>query len=53
MLIHIMKDGTVRESVEGIKIQSEQFYQILFEIQKKCKRKNDKNTRCGGFAYVK
>lgn len=44
MIIHIMKDGTVRESVEGLKIQSEQFYQVLFEIQKRYKRKNEKNT---------
>ena len=28
-IIHIMADGSVRESVEGVVIQSEQFYQVL------------------------
>lgn len=35
MLIHIMKDGSVRESVEGIVIQNKEFYQVLDAIQKK------------------
>lgn len=39
MLIHIMKDGTVRESVEGITIQNKEFYRVLNEIQKKYKKK--------------
>jgi hypothetical protein len=30
-----MKSGEVKESIEGTVIQSEQFYQILNEIQKK------------------
>lgn len=34
-LIHIMKDGTVLKSVEGVVIRSPQFYQVLKEIQKK------------------
>lgn len=42
MIIHIMNDGTVRQSVEGLKIQSEQFYQVFYEIQKKCKKKSEK-----------
>ncbi len=35
MIIHVMSDGTIRESVEGVVIRSEQFYQVLNEIQKK------------------
>lgn len=30
-----MKDGAVRRSVEGVRIQSDQFYQVLNEILKK------------------
>lgn len=37
MIIHVMKDGTVRDSVEGIQIQSKDFYRVFFEIQKKLK----------------
>lgn len=39
MIIHVMSDGTVRESVEGLKIHNEQFYQILHDIQKKYRKK--------------
>lgn len=28
-IIHIMADGTVRDSIEGVVIQSEQFYEVL------------------------
>ena len=28
-IIHIMKDGTVRNSIEGVVIQSEEFYRVL------------------------
>ena len=38
-VIHIMADGTQRESVEGIVIENERFYQLLNEIQ----RKKDEN----------
>lgn len=34
-IVHIMKDGTVRESIEGVVIQSEQFYQVLRCIMEK------------------
>lgn len=34
-IIHIMKDGTVRESVEGLVIQSKGFYEVLHTIQSK------------------
>ena len=36
--IHIMKDGTVRKSVEGVLIQSKAFYEDLNSIQKKQKK---------------
>ena len=39
-IIHIMKDGTVRNSIEGVVIKSDQFYQVLqgiIENQKKVK----------------
>lgn len=28
-IIHIMADGSQRESVEGVVIQNEQFYEVL------------------------
>ena len=34
-VIHIMKDGTVRESVEGAVIRNEEFYVVLKSIQQK------------------
>lgn len=34
-LIHIMKDGSIRESVEGLTIHNEQFYKVLSGILKK------------------
>ena len=39
MVIHIMNDGTVRESVEGLTIENKEFYRVLYEIQKKYKKK--------------
>lgn len=36
-VIHIMKDGTVRQSVEGLKITNKEFYIILNEIRGKKK----------------
>ncbi len=40
-VIHIMADGTVKESIEGTVIKSEQFYKLLNDIQKKKEKKND------------
>lgn len=34
-IIHIMKDGTVRDSVEGIVIPNGEFYQVLQVIAEK------------------
>lgn len=34
-IIHVMKDGTVRESIEGVVIQSEEFYRVLQGILEK------------------
>lgn len=34
-IIHIMADGSTRESVEGVVIQSEQFYEVLNGIIEK------------------
>ena len=39
MIIHVMKDGTIRKSVDGIVIKDERFYQVLKNIQQK-KKKN-------------
>ena len=36
-IIHIMADGSTRESVEGVVIQSEQFYEVLQGIMEKKK----------------
>ena len=34
-IIHVMKDGSVRESVAGVVIQNKEFYQILRNIHRK------------------
>lgn len=34
-ITHIMKDGTVRKSIEGVVIQSEEFYRVLHGIMEK------------------
>lgn len=34
-IIHIMKDGTVRDSIEGIVIPNGEFYQVLRGILEK------------------
>ena len=34
-IIHIMKDGTVRDSIEGIAIPNGEFYQVLQGITEK------------------
>lgn len=42
---HIMKNGEVRQSVEGLKITSKEFYIVLNEIRSKTNESNIK--RCG------
>lgn len=37
-IIHIMADGTRRESVEGVVIESKEFYEILQSIKEKEKQ---------------
>lgn len=34
-IIHVMKDGTTRDSVAGVVIQSEEFYQVMEGILEK------------------
>ena len=34
-IIHIMADGSTRKSIEGVVIQSEEFYQVLRGIMEK------------------
>lgn len=34
-IIHIMADGSKRDSIEGVVIQSEEFYQVLQGIAEK------------------
>ena len=34
-IIHVMKDGTIRKSIEGVVIQSEEFYRVLNGIMEK------------------
>lgn len=34
-IIHVMADGSIRESIEGVVIQSEEFYQVLQGIIEK------------------
>lgn len=37
-IIHVMADGTTRDSVAGVVIQSDQFYQVLQGIIEKRKQ---------------
>ena len=37
-IIHKMKDGTVRQSIEGLVIHNKEFYQVLNRIQEKRKK---------------
>lgn len=37
-IIHVMADGTTRDSVEGVVIQNDQFYQVLRGIIEKQKK---------------
>lgn len=41
-IVHIMADGSIRESIEGVVIQSEQFYQVLQGIIEKKENHNDR-----------
>lgn len=41
-IIHIMKDGTVRDSVEGIVIPNGDFYQVVKCILEKQKKAGSK-----------
>ena len=34
-IIHVLKDGSIRESIEGVVIQNEEFYQVLQGIIEK------------------
>ena len=34
-IIHVLADGTTKESIEGMVIQNEQFYQVLRSIIEK------------------
>lgn len=46
-IIHIMSDGSVRESVEGITIPNKEFYIILNELRsKRNEREVNKNLPC-------
>ena len=36
-ITHIMADGSTRESVEGLVIQNEEFYQVLQDIMERRK----------------
>ena len=40
-IIHIMADGTTRDSVEGVVIKNEQFYRVLQGIGEKRKKVRD------------
>lgn len=42
-IIHIMKDGTVRDSVEGIVIPKGEFYRVWQGILEKQKEKKNGN----------
>ena len=34
-IIHVMKDGTIRKSIDGVVIQNEEFYRVLNGIIEK------------------
>lgn len=34
-IIHVMADGSIRKSIEGVVIQSEEFYRVLNGIARK------------------
>ena len=41
-IVHIMADGTTRDSIEGLVIKSDQFYQVLHGITEKRKKEQEK-----------
>ena len=46
-ITHIMANGEVRESVSGVVIQSEQFYQVLRGIEERRLNKCKDTQSCG------
>ena len=42
-IIHIMADGSTRDSVKGVVIQSDQFYQVMNRILEKRKEKQNES----------
>ena len=50
-VIHVMKDGTVRDSIKGVVIQNDEFYQVLAGILERkaaeeCKQERGTSSRC-------
>ena len=43
-IIHIMADGSTRDSVKGVVIKSDQFYQVLQGIMEKQQKVNEHGT---------
>ena len=46
-IIHIMADGSIRDSIEGVVIESDQFYRVMQGIldkRKKARRETIKKT---------
>lgn len=41
-IIHIMKDGTVRDSIDGIEIPYGEFYQVFNAILEKQRKESNK-----------
>lgn len=39
-IIHIMKDGTRRDSVEGVVITNKEFYEVLARHQRESDKRN-------------
>lgn len=43
-VIHVMKDGTVRDSIEGVMITCDQFYRVLDGIMEKRRKAASKGA---------
>ena len=45
---HVMKDGTTRDSIEGVVITNKEFYEWLkrYEIKRKERAKNNGKNHC-------
>ena len=41
-IVHIMKDGTVRDSIEGIVIKHSEFYKVYNSILEKQRKEGNK-----------